>query len=332
MEVVIAVFLLGVGVVVSIGGYRLWRSVMARAAAMSEPEPEVDPESIEVTGDVGPDGIIYLFAHDFVRVKQAPAGTPNRDRAYAPMTDDELDPEDWALQIIYAALCELHTTSCVEFRVVERSPTLMPPFPHKRWELEMVQRTPFPSSPVMDALDVAIDIIRQRKQQRVAQGKEEPGELWCPLDEVIERGIKAMRQEIGFWERAGIYGDLRNYVASALVAQGYLIQPGRETWLDRFRSKRLKPNTPAIQDAEGVRDALTRRIEQFRLKHGSPHARGEIEDEPGPRQPVHNVDPALCNGPDDLDCDMPLDDCLRISVYEALASLKQLEPSGDAGI
>jgi hypothetical protein len=334
MEVVIAVLLLGVGATVLVGGYRLLRNLMARAAELGEAEPELDPASIEVTGEVGPDGLVYLFAHDFVREKHAPAGTPNRDRAYAPLTDAELDAEDWAVQILYAALCELHSRACVQFRVVDRAPTLMPPFPHKRWELEMIQRTPFPSSPIVDALDVAIDIIRQRKQQRVAQGKEEPGELWCPLDEVIERGIKAMRQEIGFWERAGIYGDLRNYVASALVAQGYLIQPGRETWLDRFRSKRLKPNTPAVNDAEGVRDALRRRLEQFRCEHGSPYARGEAEEEPvpGQRQPVKDVDPVLCSGPDSLDCEMPLDDCLRISLYEALVSLKQLEPSGDAGV
>ena len=43
------------------------------------------------------------------------------------------------------------------------------------------------------------------------------------------------------------------------------------------------------------------------------------------------VDPSLATQEADFD-QMPLDDCLRISIYETLISLKQLEPSGGSGI
>ena len=39
----------------------------------------------------------------------------------------------------------------------------------------------------------------------------------------------------------------------------------------------------------------------------------------------------LVNREADFD-DMPLDDSLRLSIYEALVSLRQLEPSGDSGV
>lgn len=329
MQVAIGIFLFMVGIGALIWGYHTFRRMMSRAAELSVPQPEVPVESIEVRGEVGADGLVYLFGEEFVRAKTAGPATLNRDRAFAPLTGEELNPEDWALQLLHTTLCELHTQSCIECRIVERTPSFLPPFPHKRWELQIVQRTPFPRSPVMDALDVAIDLMRARQQQRVAQGKEEPGELWCPLDEVIERALKAMRQEISFWERSGVYGDVRNYVASALVAQGYLVQPGRETWLNRTRSRRPRPNVEAIEALRGDMEALAGRMRAFRLKHGSPYSRGELE--PEEHQMLPDVDPALLTADPDP-ATAPLEDCLRISIFETLVSLRQLEPSGDAGI
>lgn len=331
MQVAIAIFLLGLGVAILLGGRGVFRRMMQQAAVLSQAAPEVPAEEIEPAAGVEADGLVYLFGHEFAQEKPASPTTLTRDRAHAPLTEQDLDPEDWAVQIVYAILCELHAQSCIHCRVVERAPTFLPPFPHKQWELEIIQRTPFPSGPVMDAMDVAFELMRSRQQQKVAQGKEEPGELWCPLDEIIERALKAMRQEISFWERSGVYGDLRNYVASALVAQGYLIQPARETWLDRARSRRPRPNVAAIEGLQSEMNALKTRLQQFRLKHGSPYARGELQPEEDGRPTVRDIDPALLTQEQDFD-DMPLDDCLRISIYEALASLKQLEPSGDAGI
>ena len=330
MEVVIGLFLLCVATAVIVGGFKAYRLLMTHAEELSVPRPEPVAEDVEVSGEVGPDGLVYLFAHDFVRHKQAPPTVPARDRAYAPLTEDELDPEDWAQQILYASLCELAADSSVHFRVVDRSPTFMPPYPQKRWELQVIQRTPFPQSTVADALDVAFGLLIRRKEQRVAQGKEQPGEVWCALDEIIERALKAMRQEISFWERSGVYGDLRNYVASALVAQGYLMSPGKETWLDRTRSRRPIPNETAVAELRRDAEALQRRLRQFCLKHGSPHARGDLPPDataPG----LKGVDPSLAAREESFD-EMPLDDVLRISIYETLVSLKALEPSRDGGM
>lgn len=329
MELAIALFLLAVALAVVYGGYRAFRQLMKRAAELSEPEPEPVAEEVAVSGEVGADGLVYLFAHDFVVSKAAPPNTPSRDRAFAPLSGAELDPEDWALQIVYAVLAELHREECVEFRVVERAATLMPPFAQKSWELEIIQRGPFLSCPLADAMEVAFDLMRRRRQARVAQGKQEPEELWCPLDEIVEKTLKVMRQEMSFWERTGIYGDLRNYVASALMAQGYIISPGRETWIDRGRLKRIRPNEPACDNLRAAAATLKRHLQQFRLKHGSPQAIHGLE--PEGRLSVRDADPELVNRETDL-ATMPLDDILRISLFEALCSLRQLEPSRDAGV
>jgi hypothetical protein len=330
MQVAIGVFLVALGATFLWGGYQLFRRLMTKAGELSEPVPEPVLEEVEVSGDVLADGLVLLFADHFVEPKRIGPATLPRDRAYSPLTDQELDPEDWAVQILYASLAELHREACVDFRVEERAPSYLPPFPQKRWELGVIQRTPFPTSPVCGALEAGFDLMRRRKQQRVAQGKEEPGEVWCALDEIIERALRAMRQEITFWERSGVYGDLRNYVASALVAQGFLVQPGRETWIDRRNSRRPKPNPEAVQTLEEAREELRQRLGQYRQQHGSAHARGEAEPEEGKPQ-VRNTDPSLVTREEALE-DMPLDDCLRLSIYEALVSLKQLEPSGDAGV
>jgi hypothetical protein len=330
MQVAIGAFLAALGAALLWLGYKAFRQLMTRAGELSEPIPEPVLEDVEVSGEVLADGLVLLFADDFVAPKRIGPATLPRDRAYAPLTDNELDPEDWAVQILYAALAELHREACVDFRTEERAPSYLPPFPQKRWEMMVIQRTPFPASPVCGALEAAFDLMRRRKQQRVAQGKEEPGEVWCCLDEIIERALRAMRQEITFWERSGVYGDLRNYVASGLVAQGYLVQPGRETWIDRRNSRRPKPNPEAVATLERERDELRDRLHSYRQRHGSAHARGEAEPEEG-RPQVRDTDPSLVMREEGLD-GMPLDDCLRLSIYEALVSLKQLEPSGDPGV
>jgi hypothetical protein len=326
MQIAIAVFLFLVGLAILVGGYRLIRQVMERAAEIAETTPDMPREAIQASEDVAADGLVYLFGHEFA---QPPPPKPllARERAYAPLTEEELDPEDWAVQILWATLCELYDQSAIEFRVVERTPSFLPPFAQKRWELQVIQRMPFPTSPVMSALEVAFDLMRARKQQRVAQGKEEPGELWCSLDEIVEKALRAMRQEISFWERSGVYGDLRNYVASALVAQGYLLQPTKETWLDRRRSNRPRPNMEAVESLRSDLRALQERLNRFRHRHGSAYARGEMQA-PGSPASLRDVDPELVYRESDFDA-MPLHDVLRISVYEILVSLRQLEPSGD---
>ena len=330
LQAVIAVFLCAVGAGVLYLLYRLSKGALVHAGRVSVPIPERQPEDIEVSGELGADGLVFLFAEDFVKPRvSGPTALP-RDKAYAPISGEELDPEHWTLWLLYASLCDMHEQKSLEFRMVERDATFLPPFPQKRWEMQVVQRTPFPSTPVLGALEVAFDLLRQRQQQRVAQSREEPGEAWFALDEIIERALRAMRQEISLWERAGVFGDLRNYVASTLVAQGYLIPPGRETWLDRSRSKKPRANPEALALLVGPKTEVKQRVEAFRLKFGSAYARGEMDAEEA-RPAIRDADPALVTGEGDME-DMPLDDCLRLSIYEVLISLRQLEPSGDAGI
>jgi hypothetical protein len=66
-------------------------------------------------------------------------------------------------------------------------------------------------------------------------------------------------------------------------------------------------------------------IEAFRKRFASPAA---CED---PTWPSGEVDPGLLSPTCPLD-DLPLDDCLQVSIYETLISIRQLEPSGEAGI
>ena len=129
MEFVIAIFLAAVGVTLLVGGSRIYRKLMVRAAEMSRPEPQSPAEGEGATGEVAPDGLVYLFGHEFAREKPSRVGALSRDKAHAPLTEVELDPEDWALQILYAALADVHMDSCLDCRVVERTPTFMPPFP-----------------------------------------------------------------------------------------------------------------------------------------------------------------------------------------------------------
>jgi len=182
----------------------------------------------------------------------------------------------------------------------------------------------FPSSPLANAMSVAFDLLTRKRGRR----RKSPEAQWVSIDDLIDRMLRAIRQELSFWERSGVYGDFRVYVENALQAQGYLLPPERTTWLDRVRAKRSRPNREAIEELEEQADALRRRLIEFRRQYGSPHAREEIPEE-GPL-PITPVDPHLTDSKRGLD-ELPLDDCLRVSLYEVLTSLRQLEPSGDAG-
>jgi len=325
MELAIALALIALGAAILAGGYRAWKLIMSRAAELAA-EQEGIQVSTENVGPVGPDGLVCLFAHQFVRpAAKTPAG---RDRAYAPLTDQELDPEDFALQLLYALTAELFAEGRLDFRLVPREPTYMPPFPQKAWELQVRQLDRLEGSPLAKAMAVAFELLTGRKRRRRARplGDEEG---WVALDDLVDRMLRAIRQELSFWERTGVYGDLRSYVEDALVASGYLSPPERATWLDRVKNKRPRPNVNAIEALAEEAQALRRRLAEFRRRHGSQEAIAGIPDD-GPL-PITDVDPHLMDGNRPLG-ELPLDDCLRASLYEALTALRQLEPSSDAGV
>ena len=327
MEYAIAVILALVGLAIFVAIVSLGRMFMrgiTRAAEVPPERPSFD--DVEVSGGpVGVDELVYLYAHEFTRPRTAVGPALPRDRFYSPLNDAELDADELTNQLLYVALCELHRGEYIDFRAVERPPTYLPPFPQKKWELQLRRLRRLPDCPICGALGVGFDLARKRlvaKQQPVDEKA-----LWVSLDELVERALKSIRQELNFWERTGVHGDLRNYVASSLIARGYLIAAQKDTWLDKVRTKRPAANTRAIETLADEAESLKRRLRAFREEHGSEAAqvfdpRAHIQD---------NVDPTLMDAERELD-DLPIDDCLRTSIYETLMSLKQLEPSGEPGV
>lgn len=323
MEFAIGVALALVGAALLIVGWKAWQQLIRRAGELAA--EEVGIPSVPVPeGPVGADGIVCLYAHQFVRPATKAGG---RDKAFAVLTDQELDPEDFALQLLYALLTDMFREGRLDFRMAEREPSYTPPFPNKAWELQVRQLGELPASPLANAMGVAFEMILGRRRAR--RGRTEADDDWVALDDLIDRMLRAIRQELSFWERTGVYGDLRTYVENALVAQGYLIHPKQTTWLDRVRQRRRRPNVEAIEELAEEAQQLRARLVSFRQQYGSPQATEDLAEE-GPL-PIQQVDPNLMDTGRSLG-ELPLDDCLRTSLYEVLTSLRQLEPSSDAGV
>jgi hypothetical protein len=326
MEVAIAIVLIVLGVAGFYGFIRLQKSVQRGLQNHGRVAETPTFDDIEVAeGPLGPDEIVYLYAHEFARPRLAGTPTLPRDRVSAPMAGTEVDAEDLTSRLLYATICELYREKYLEIRLVERDPTYLPPFPQKKWELQLRRAQRFPPGPLCDTLSVGFDLTRRRlqaKQQRIEEDK-----LWVGLDELIERGLKAVRQELSFWERSGVHGDLRNYVSSSLVARGYLVAPQGDTWFDKVRTRKLLSNKAAIETVADQARSLKHRLETFCKMHGSSEAQVDA-----PNAKLHdNVAPDLAEGGHPLE-ELPIDDCLRLSIYEALLSIKQLEPSGEPGV
>lgn len=319
VQIAILLVLILLGVVLVWAGARGWQRLISGAGNL--PEPRAEPaEAIEPQGPVGPEGLVVLFAHEFVDRASGKGMVSPRLRCYAPITDDELDPLHWAQQMLYASLATLHEAGCVEMRVVERAATFMPPYPQKNWELQLRQIGPMPEAPISDVLAVAFDLIRRRQR---AETEEEEGALWVALDTLIEHALRTMRQEISFWQRSGVYGDIRQYIEAALIAQGYLLEPARPTWLDRVRHKRPRPHEETVERLQDDARQLANRLAAFQRQHGAGLLEAEKESEA-----LKQVDASLLTPSESLD-ELPLDESLRISIYETLVSLRQLEPSGE---
>lgn len=330
-----------IGLVLGAAGLWAFWSLLRILQRLSRPGPvETSPsddeavEPVEPEGEIGTDGLVYMFAGKFVRpVARRSLGSIPRDRAFDLYTGDELDPLDFAMQMLYAVLMDLFTGEYIKLRLVDREATFMPPFPHKTWEMQLRQVQAFPSSPLCDGLNIAFEMIYKKRMKKAQSDSMEtladnsPEGLWVGLDELLENALKAMRQEMRFWDRGCIYSDLRNYVGIGLTAQRYLLASSQDTWLDRVRRKGPALNAHAVSkhSLEEAAGALLRRIETFRTRFGSPEAR---ED---PRWPSGEVNPSLIQPRMPLH-ELPLDDCLRLSVYETLVAIRQLEPSGEAGI
>lgn len=321
VQIAIIVVLVVVGVLLFRWGARALSNLTNGTPAVSAPASEERVVPIEPVGPAGPDGLVVLFADRFVAPVRSGKLVSPRLRCYAPLTEQEVDPLHLAHQLLYVTLATLYERGSIDLRVVERAATLMPPYPQKTWELQVCQVGPMPESPLSDVMAVAFGVLRRR-------AREAEGPHWTSLDALIEHSLKAIRQELTFWQRAGVCGDLRQYVEAALIAQGYLIEPPRPTWLDRVRHSRPLVHEDGVRRLEPDAEALGRQIEAFRRQHG----RGLLPADPALElEALQQVDNSLLAPSGDLQ-ELPLDEVLRISIYETLQALRQLEPSGEPGV
>ncbi len=308
--------------------YALWRllsglderaaEVAERAGAPGEPE-----DLPEIREPLGPDGLVYLCADRFVPPGTARSATSPRRKAFAPLSGEELEPRELAEQILYALFVSLIERGQLTARVSEIDPSFMPPFPHKRWTLRGVRVQRLGGCPLAEALDCAFDLGEQRITKK--GGTVEEG---IAVDELVEDMLKVIRQEMSFWEKAGVYTDIRQYVEAALVDQGYLIRARRDTWLDRLRHTRPSVNEQAREHLDDNVEELETVLRAFRQAHGSGAA---LQAESVPGGLTEEADQQLLEAEPPFD-EMPLHDCLKISIYEALLAIRQLEPSEDVGV
>jgi hypothetical protein len=328
MQIALAVILTVFGLALAVIIFRLLANLKTKLAKLQE-EPPLHLERPRIDGPVTLDGLVYLFADDFVKpAPKRPLGSIPRDRSFACQTDVELDCDDFAKQLLYVVLAELYGSHAIETRIVPRDPTYMPPYPHKRWELQMRQTGAFPSSPLCESFAFGFELSRKNRVRSLKGEELTRDQEFFTLEEVLERALKAIRQELSFWTRGTVCSDLRSHVETALVADGYLNAPDRDTWLDTVRKQRSTCVVEAVTPLEHDAHALLRRLETFKKMHGSPYALAPEKDEKGQ---VVDIDPAVLNAAEDFE-GMPFDDVLRATIHEAIVSIKQLEPSGEAGI
>lgn len=294
------------------------------AEGVREPDAGITPLPVEPTGPVPADCLLYLFAHEFAREREDDRPLPERKRAFAPLTGVELECRDVAEQILFATLVELVAAGCLELRLEPSDPSLMPPFPQKNWVLHATRVGNFPRGPILDKL---ADVFRERVGRQRRRGEEV--DFTLPLDELIESAIERLRRDVAFWQRAGVYGDVRQAAESHLVDLGYLFAPRQDTVLDRLRYRRPTVNERAVLLLRDEADSLRRRLAGFRAAHPSrlpppSHLAGE-------KSVVEGVNPRVMDGSADHD-DLGLYDCLKVTVAEALLAMRSLEPSDDVGI
>ncbi|MFQ6133051.1 MAG: hypothetical protein ACE5R4_13505 [Armatimonadota bacterium] len=326
--VVVGVFLVGSAVI-----YGLYRGLRALDASFADDievevvrdsEEGVTPLPVEPSGPAPADCLLYLFAHEFAREREGEGPLPERKRTFAPLDGTELDTRDTAEQIVFSALVELAAAGCIELRIEPGTPTLMPPFPQKNWTLHGTRVGSFPRGPIFDKLS---DVFRERAGRQRRKGEEVDADV--PVDELIESAIERLRRESAFWQRAGVYADVRQAVEAHLVDLGYLIPPRAETVLDRLRYRRPTVNERAVLLLRDEADALRRRLVGFREAH--PSRLAPPSDLAGEKTIVEGVNAAAMDGTANLD-DLGLYDCLRVTVAEAMLAMRSLEPSDDVGI
>jgi len=319
--VILVVLLAGGGLLLLIS-----RALAAYAARVPSPSEAERLAPKEALGPATPEMLVYLFAHRFMREMPLGKTVRNRSRYFAPLTGDEIDPQDAAEKILFVGLSELYVAGCIDFEVRESDATLMPPYPHKGWTLVTRKLGEFPRGPLCDKLGAAF--LSHSSQAT----KPEDNDTAVALIDLVESTINTIRADMSFWKRAGVYGDIRAFVEAHLIERGYMLAPTKETWLDAFRYKPAEANEPLIEELQGAAERLDRKLRRFRDTHGSrPEAEDEDEDEVEEPPAIPDVNQAVVEGGVDAE-QLPLCDCLRATISESLTVIRQQEPSEQVGI
>lgn len=312
--------------VIVVGGalvYWLYRVVAAEAPQVPPGEDLEEPDkpdaAIEPKAPPTPDGLAYIFCHEYAGPVPESKATSRRSRCVAPMTGEEVEARDVAAQILFAQLAELYMDGSVDLEVRASDPGLMPPFPHKCWEMYVRKRRDFPRTPVADKM---ANVFLERST--VSRGPARTRDDAICVSELVEKTVAAMRRDTSFWRRAGVYADVRNFVEAHMLERGYLISGDGQTFLERVKGVVPKLNEGSLQTLRDAFAALEARLEQFEERHG-------VKGESTADDNAYGIHMPLVEGAVEAD-EVPLCEGLRISVIEALVALRQMEPSDDIGI
>ncbi len=186
--VLIVVFLVALAVFLLWGVQRLWRSFAAGIPPAAEVEEDRRFDQATPAGPLGPDELVFLFPEIFVGTSDSAAGSAGTTGT-APLSDEAVDLPDEANRLIYAILADQHQRGRLEFRLVEQAPSMMPPFPHKNWQLEVRRADALSSTPLLDCLNVAFNLIYKRRvlETDAETPGQEPEQLWRSLNELVEQ-------------------------------------------------------------------------------------------------------------------------------------------------
>jgi hypothetical protein len=199
----------------------------------------------------------------------------------------------------------------------------MAPFPHKNWELEVRRLEPLAATPLGDCMNATLDVLEKRS------GPDLDENGWIPLDLVLEHMLRSVRAGMSFWQREGVYGDLRNYVAGCLIKEGYLVEKDSGTLVEQFRKTKVEPREELIRALEAEAEGLRSRLRETRERYGSSIF---LEKEDRETTYTHTNTPAALTTLDSTRSPILWADALGISIYESLAIIRQLEPTGEGGL
>jgi hypothetical protein len=309
-------------------GFRTYSTLSTDSTQAPSPEEDPPPSTDMVlpSRPARADALVYLYGNRFAKPSSGKRAVARHLRAFCPLADDEeLDSPDWSAKMLFALLAEAKEAKQVDFRLVERTPARMAPFPHKNWELEVKRQEPLPATPLGDCMNNAFEIMEKRASRR----EDLDNEGWIPLDLVFEQMLKEVRGTMTFWQREGVYSDLRNYVAKCLVQEGYLVEQDSGTLVEQFRKSKLVPREDLIRALEGEAEDLRLRLRDLRERYGSSVF---LEKEDRESTYTHLNTPAALTTLDSTKSPILWADALGVSIYESLAVIRQLEPTGEGGI